>query len=109
MQVKVLIVGLVTNLVSAYSSQTGCCKSEKEAFWDEFEDVLHAIPTEFQRSRKSVTRSVLESTDVFTAVLVMANKMQRDSVYSGSALCLNLTIANAFFQKKPQYLITYLP
>ncbi|CAG9566563.1 unnamed protein product [Danaus chrysippus] len=44
MRVRVLIEGVITNLISAYTPQAGCSGSEKESFWEQLEEVLRAIP-----------------------------------------------------------------
>nr|XP_032516015.1 uncharacterized protein LOC116769111 [Danaus plexippus plexippus] len=44
LRVRVLIKGVITNLISTYTPQAGCSGSEKESFWEQFEEVLRAIP-----------------------------------------------------------------
>nr|XP_032511237.1 craniofacial development protein 2-like [Danaus plexippus plexippus] len=111
MRVRVLIEGVITNLISAYTPQAGCSGSEKKSFWEQFEEVLRAIPA---------AEVIIVGGDLNGHVGITADTFERE--YGGfgygrrntegenilkTCIAYDLAVVNTFFQKSPQHLITY--
>ncbi|XP_060809063.1 uncharacterized protein LOC106136266 [Amyelois transitella] len=101
----------VLNIVSVYAPQIGCDKNEKDLFWGNLEDLLQMIPLE---ERKLVAGDFNGH---------VGQTAPKDSVIHGNfgygtsnsqgidimnvATQFDLPIANTYFQKKDEHIITY--
>nr|XP_032522549.1 craniofacial development protein 2-like [Danaus plexippus plexippus] len=111
MRVRVLMEGDIINLISNYTPQAGCSGSEIESFWEQFEEVLRAIPA---------AEVIIVGGDLNGHVDRAADTVER--VHGGfgyggcnaegenilrTCFASDLAVVNTFFQKTPQHLITY--
>ncbi|XP_045458566.1 craniofacial development protein 2-like [Melitaea cinxia] len=109
--VKLLIEDSVLNVVSVYAPQTGCDDSMKERFWEDFDAVIMKVPE---------CEEIYIGGDFNGYVGRMNDGYER--VHGGrgygvrnrdgealleAALAFDLAIANTFYQKREQHLITY--
>ena len=46
MYMKLDIEGVMMTMISAYASQVGCLRDEKDKFWTDLDDVVESIPRE---------------------------------------------------------------
>ncbi|XP_050349521.1 uncharacterized protein LOC126772957 [Nymphalis io] len=103
LRVKLMIEGVITHLISAYTPQVGSSESEKEAFWNNLEDMPRCI---------TITESIVIGGDlnghghVYGGYGCGRENAEGDSILS-TCLLSDLAIINTFFQKKPEHLITY--
>ncbi|XP_045452741.1 craniofacial development protein 2-like [Melitaea cinxia] len=109
--VKLLIEDSVLNVVSVYAPQTGCDDSMKERFWEDFDAVIMKVPE---------CEEIYIGGDFNGHVGRMNDGYER--VHGGrgygvrnrdgealleAALAFDLAIANTFYRKREQHLITY--
>nr|XP_032523145.1 craniofacial development protein 2-like [Danaus plexippus plexippus] len=111
MRVRVLIEGVITNLISAYTPQAGCSGSEKESFWEQFEEVLRAIPAaEVIIVGGDLNGHVGRAAETFDRVHGGFGYGRRNAEGENilrTCIASDLAVVNTFFQKTPQHLITY--
>lgn len=111
MSVKVVIHGVVFNIVSAYAPQTGCTQEEKDNFTEDFEALIRSMPA----AEKVVVGADMNGH-------VGANTDGYEGVHGGhgygsrndegvslleAAQGLDLVIANTCFKKSDEHKITY--
>ncbi|XP_045454738.1 craniofacial development protein 2-like [Melitaea cinxia] len=109
--VKLLIENSLLNVVSVYAPQTECDDSMKERFWEDFDAVIMKVPE---------CEEIYIGGDFNGHVGRMNDGYER--VHGGrgygvrnrdgealleAALAFDLAIANIFYQKREQHLITY--
>ncbi|XP_045449635.1 craniofacial development protein 2-like [Melitaea cinxia] len=109
--VRLLMEDSVLNIVSVYAPQTGCDDSMKERFWEDFDAVIMRVPE---------CEEIYIGGDFNGHVGRMNDGYER--VHGGrghgvrnrdgealleAALAFDLAIANTFYQKREQHLVTY--
>ncbi|CAG9568035.1 unnamed protein product [Danaus chrysippus] len=111
MRVRVLIEGVITNLISAYTPQAGCSGSEKESFWEQFEEVLRAIPAaEVIIVGGDLNGHVGRAADTYERVhggFGYGRRNAEGETILRTCIASDLAVVNTFFQKTSQHLITY--
>ncbi|XP_063389078.1 uncharacterized protein LOC134674852 [Cydia fagiglandana] len=101
----------VLNVISAYAPQTGCPAPEKQAFWEDFDELMQNIPQgEKIHIGGDLNGHVGAKSDIFRGVhggYGYGTVNQQGTEILNFASKHNLKIINTQFQKKPEHLITY--
>lgn len=99
------------NVVCAYAPQTGCPENEKQEFWEELYTYMGSIPTPEQNlicgdlnGHVGVDRNGFEG---HHGGFGFGNQNNEGVTILEFAAAQNLAIANTFFKKKDEHLITY--
>ncbi|CAK1589283.1 unnamed protein product [Parnassius mnemosyne] len=99
------------NIISAYAPQTGCGESEKEAFWDEFDDLLISMaPEELKYIGGDLNGHVGASNTTYKDI---QGKFGYGTLNKDGEQILefcarhHLAVVNTFFNKKSEHLVTY--
>ncbi|CAK1595250.1 unnamed protein product [Parnassius mnemosyne] len=99
------------NIISAYAPQTGCGESEKEAFWDEFDDLLILMtPEELKYIGGDLNGHVGANNTTYKDI---QGKFGYGTLNKDGEQILefcarhHLEVVNTFFNKKSEHLVTY--
>ncbi|XP_072934923.1 uncharacterized protein [Epargyreus clarus] len=101
----------ITNIISAYAPQMGCTESEREQFWEDFDDMIHNIPpNEYKIIGGDLNGHVSTENTVHRSAhggfgVGEINKQGEEILNFASRHAL--TLINTNFQKKLEHLITY--
>ncbi|XP_045446697.1 craniofacial development protein 2-like [Melitaea cinxia] len=111
MRVRVQIEGVTTNLICAYAPQAGCSAAEKKSFWEQFEDLLRAVPTtEGIIVGGDFNGHVGRSAEIYKGVhggFGYGRRNVEGQKILRTCSSFDLAIVNTFFAKNTQQLITY--
>ncbi|CAG4936579.1 unnamed protein product [Parnassius apollo] len=111
MSIKVLVEGEVLNIVAAYAPQVGCSQAEKDNFWTSLEYILQLIsPKETTLLGGDLNGHIGEANSAFKRVhggYAYGTLNDAGKVILSTAAAFDLAIANSFFAKKIEHLITY--
>ncbi|CAG5046301.1 unnamed protein product [Parnassius apollo] len=111
MSIKVLVEGEVLNIVAAYAPQVGCSQAEKDNFWTSLEYILQLIsPKETTLLGGDLNGHIEEANSAFKRVhggYAYGTLNDAGKVILSTAAAFDLAIANSFFAKKIEHLITY--
>ncbi|CAH2099151.1 unnamed protein product [Euphydryas editha] len=109
--VRLLMEDLVLNVVSVYAPQTGCDDRMKEKFWEDFDAVIMRIPEcEEIYIGGDFNGHVGRMNDGYERVHGGRGhgvRNQDGETLLEAALAFDLAIANTFYQKREQHIITY--
>ena len=110
MRVKLVISGEMYNIISAYAPQTGLERAEKDKFLEDLECMIMETPNEKVIVGADLNGHVGKSSSLFTRVHGGKGYGYRNE--DGErvlewAESLDMAIANTFFEKKDEHLITY--
>lgn len=109
--IKLVLGTEIWNIVSAYAPQTGCQDSEKEAFWNDFDNLLQSIPpTELMEIGADLNGHVGESNTNYEEChggkgYGMRNQAGEDVL--DKCKLYSLIILNTMFIKASRHLVTY--
>lgn len=109
--VKLLLSNVIMNVISVYGPQTGCDDVVKDKFWEDFDAMIIDIPTtEDIFVGGDFNGHVGKTSGGYERVhggWGFGNRNQEGDNLLQAALAFDLAIANTFFQKQDQHLITY--
>ena len=108
---KMELDGVVLNVVSAYASQAGCIREEKEAFWLDLDETVEKIPkNEKIVVGANLNEHVREGNNGDEECMGRHGLGERNN--EGQAVVdfakrMELAITNTYFVKKPAHRVTY--
>ena len=111
MALKLVIAKGKMNVLSVYTPQTGCTDEEKETFWRKLDEVLQSIPSNEKvilagdmNGHVGADRSGVER---WHGGHGYGSHNEEGRTILQCAQMYDLAIANTFFEKNDQHLITY--
>ena len=111
MSVKLGVGETVVNVICAYAPQVGCEDEDKETFWRHMDQELRAIPEGervivggYLNGHVGISREAIERIHGGWGVGEKNKEGERVTYF---AMAFDLSIANTFFEKRPNHLVTY--
>ena len=111
MELKLVIAKGKMNVLSVYTPQTGCTDEEKETFWRKLDEVLQSIPSKEKvilagdmNGHVGADRSGVEK---WHGGHGYGSQNEEGRTILQCAQMYDLAMANTFFEKNDQHLITY--
>ncbi|KAK3542098.1 hypothetical protein QTP86_014017 [Hemibagrus guttatus] len=111
MSLKVVIEGVMLNVVSGYAPQVGCELEEKERFWSELDEVMESIPTgERVVIGGDFNGHVGEGNRGYEKVIGKFEYKERNlegQMVVDFAKRMDMGVVNTYFQKREEHRVTY--
>jgi hypothetical protein len=99
------------NVITEYAPQVGCSSAEKQSFWEDFDDLIQAIPNNESRYiGADLNGHVGETTETYKNIHggygYGSKNSQGDDILQ-FASTYNMALVNTYFKKLERHLITY--
>ncbi|XP_028042510.1 craniofacial development protein 2-like, partial [Bombyx mandarina] len=109
--VKIVCESVILNVISVYAPQSGCKEDVKEKFWQDFDSVMIRIPESEEicigGDFNGHVGATNEGYERVHGGWGYGNRNDDGDQLLQAATTFNLAVANTWFQKRPEHLITY--